>query len=790
MYLIFTHRETYSNIKNIGTGIDLSALLIVLALWLAWIPSSLQAQASALPDNAQSLPQELVPLDGIVKVAAGNEHTCALTAKGGVKCWGNNDSGQLGDGSIINRMLPVDVVGLGDGVATISAGGFHTCALTVTSRVKCWGENANGQLGDSTMTDSSIPVDVTGLDSNVTTIFAGGSHTCALTVSGGVKCWGYNAIGQLGDGTTTSRTTPVDVVGLSSGVAGISAGNSHTCAVTTAGGVKCWGMDLDGQLGDGGTNWKKSTPVDVTGLNSGVSVVTVGGRHTCALTTAGSVKCWGYNGYGQLGDGSSSQMKSTPVDVTGLNSDVTTIYGGGGHTCALITAGVKCWGLNDYGQLGDGTTTNKNTPIDVIGLDNGITAITTGDNHTCSLGTTGGVKCWGWNDTTNKSTPVDVIGLESNMTAIAAGGWYTCGLSMTGGVKCWGWNDYGQLGDGSTINRTTSVDVAGLGNGINTIDGGWAHTCALNTTGGVKCWGRNSTGQVGDGTTADKSIPVDVVGMGSNVIGITVGGASYAGHTCALTEAGGVKCWGYNELGQVGDGTTTRNKVTPVDVVGLDSGVTAISAGYLHTCALTTAGGVKCWGYNFYGQVGDGTTVNKLIPADVIGLDRNVTAIASGGFHTCALNTTGGVKCWGGNNVGQLGNGNTENQTTPVDVEGLGSGVAAIIAGYWHTCALSTGGGVKCWGWNWNGQLGDGSSGTEGAKRSNPVDVIGLGNDVAAIAAGDSHNCALNTAGSVKCWGSNRYGQLGNIIAWHTTPVDVLVEPTLSNHLFLPSVQR
>jgi alpha-tubulin suppressor-like RCC1 family protein len=763
--------------------------MIVTAFWLIRFPLSLQAYKPVLSDNLQSSPQELVPLDGIMQVKAGNGHTCTLSTTGGVKCWGNNGSGQLGDGSTTNRTLPVDVVGLGNGVAAISVGGFHTCALIVMSGVKCWGKNANGQLGDSTMTDSPIPVDVTGLDSNVTAIFAGGSHTCALTVSGGVKCWGYNDYGQLGDSTTTSKTTPVDVTGLSSGVAGISAGNSHTCAVTTAGSVKCWGMDSDGQLGDGGANWKKSTPVDVTGLNSGVSVVTAGGRHTCALTTAGGVKCWGYNGYGQLGDGSSSQMKSTPVDVTGLDSDVTAIYGGGGHTCALITGDVKCWGLNDYGQLGDGTTTNKSTPIDVIGLDNGLAAITTGNSHTCSLNTTGGVKCWGWNDTTNKSTPVDVMGLGSDMTAIAAGGWYTCGLSMTDGVKCWGWNDFGQLGDGSTTNRATPVNATGLSSGINIIDGGWAHTCVLSTTGGVRCWGRNRTGQVGDGTTTDKSIPVDVVGMGSDVIAIAVGGASYAGHTCVLTRTSGVKCWGYNELGQVGDGTTTKNKVTPVDVVGLGSDVTAISAGYLHTCALTTAGGVKCWGYNFYGQVGDGTTVNKLIPADVVGLDRNVIAIASGGFHTCALITTGGVKCWGGNPAGQLGNGDTENHSTPVDVEGLGSGVAAITAGYWHTCALGTGGGVKCWGWNGESQLGNGSSGVEGNKNT-PVDVVGLGSDVVAIAAGDSHNCALNTAGSVKCWGSNRGGQLGNVIAWYTTPVDVLVQPTLSNHLFLPSVQR
>jgi len=304
-------------------------------------------------------------------LSLGSHHSCALTSAGAVKCWGLNSGGQLGNGTNVNSSAAVDVNGLGTGVIAISAGTFYTCALTSAGAVKCWGANNRGQLGDGTTTAKNVPTDVSGLGSGVVAVSAGGHHSCALTSAGAVKCWGYNNVGQLGDGTTTTRSVPVDVSGLGSGVVAVSAGGTyatgdqyHSCALTSAGAAKCWGFNSSGQVGDG-SNTTRSVPVDVSGLGAGVAAVSTGFQHSCALTSAGTAKCWGYNTYGQLGDGTSTG-KNVPVDVSGLGSGVIAIHSGGNHTCSLMsTNAVKCWGINTYGQLGVSGITSSNTPVDV-----------------------------------------------------------------------------------------------------------------------------------------------------------------------------------------------------------------------------------------------------------------------------------------------------------------------------------------------------------------------------------------------------------------------------------------
>jgi Raf kinase inhibitor-like YbhB/YbcL family protein len=361
--------------------------------------------------------------------------------------------------------------------------------------------------------------------------------------------------------TPTLTPTPSNLWGVSR----VALGRGRaTCALLNNGGAKCWGWNNKGQIGDGTSGIDKLTPTDVVGLSSDVADIVSGGTHTCALLNNGAVKCWGNNSYGEVGDGTWGLTKLSPVNVSGLGSGVTQISAGGSHTCALLeSGGVKCWGLNDYGQLGDGTSG------------------------------------------TNRRSPVDVVSLQAGVARIAAGDGHTCALLGSGEVKCWGKNNYGQVGDGTAgTNRLTPVSVSGLVEGVIQITAGGNHTCGLLTGGGVKCWGHNAFGQIEDGTP-----------FSSGVAQVVAGGA----HTCALLSAGGVKCWGYNGYGQVGDGTAGTDKLTPVDVTGIGSEVTQISAGGSHTCALLQSDMVMCWGSNGNGQVGDGTTSNHFTPVHVRG---------------------------------------------------------------------------------------------------------------------------------------------------------------------------
>ncbi len=393
-------------------------------------------------------------------------------------------------------------------LSPISAGANHTCALLNDGTVKCWGENLNGQLGNNKSGSGEKEVIPTATDSlgaskTAVQISAGANHTCALLNDGKVKCWGANSQGQLGDNTNTAKNTPIYVLHNNDGKNGVAAdeylsnvtqisvGEYHTCALLNDNTVKCWGRNVEGQLGNNDSgNGKKETspPTSAISLGTGKTAVQIstGDDHTCALLNDGSVKCWGKNEFGklgsQLGNGNASNQ-SIPFKVSSLTNAVQ-ISTGGYHTCALLNDGkVKCWGRNGHGQLGDNTNNERNTPIYVLHDNdgkNGVAAdeylssviqISTGEYHTCALLNGGSVKCWGYGwygqlghnepgPDKNKLIPTETDP-TLNAVQISAGGNHTCALLNDGNVKCWGYNDYGQLGDNSTSDSfapTSAID--------------------------------------------------------------------------------------------------------------------------------------------------------------------------------------------------------------------------------------------------------------------------------------------------------------------------------------------
>ncbi len=352
-------------------------------------------------------------------------------------------------------------------ITQVATGGFHTCMLLSEGVVRCWGLNADGQLGDGTNFSRNTATTVHGL-SQVEAISAGNWHTCARLQDGTARCWGRNNVGQLGIGNTNAVSTPHVVTGIS-GVTDISAGYIHTCAVLSDGTARCWGFGMNYRLGTGNTT-NRNTPQAVVGLVVSVDAIAAGFQHTCALSSAGQVYCWGDNGVGQGGSDSSVNTLTSPTAVAAL-SGVGTLVAGDNHTCATLTDGTaRCWGGNLSGQLGDGTTTRSWTPVLVINLSGAVMQVSASlqtPPHTCAYLQGGTAHCWGYNytgqlgdnTTANKSTPVQVLSIHS-ASHVSSRGYHSCAVVEQGRkVRCWGANIDGQLGNGTNTNSPVPVDV-------------------------------------------------------------------------------------------------------------------------------------------------------------------------------------------------------------------------------------------------------------------------------------------------------------------------------------------
>jgi alpha-tubulin suppressor-like RCC1 family protein len=357
-----------------------------------------------------------------------------------------------------------------------------------------------------------------------------------------------------------------------------------------------------------------SAPFAVTLASAAVST---GDVHTCVVTTGGTAYCWGGNDTGDIGDGTTTQRTSPVAVVGGLTFAAVSAGGGYAHTCGVTTGGAAyCWGLNAEGELGDGTVTFHSSPVAVVGSLT-FAAVSAGYKHTCGVTTGGAAYCWGDNGagalgdgtTTLRTSPVAVLG-GLTFAAVSAGDQYTCGVTTGAAAYCWGLNAYGNLGDGTALSRTSPVAVQGGLTFAALSAAGFAHACGVTTGGAAYCWGYNVRGELGDGTTIQRTTPVAVLG------GLTFAAVS-AGydHTCGLTTAGVAYCWGYNVSGALGDGSTTQ-RTRPVGVLG-GLNFAALSTGGAHTCGVTTGGAAYCWGLNYYGELGDGTTTDRLVPTRV-----------------------------------------------------------------------------------------------------------------------------------------------------------------------------
>ncbi len=622
-------------------------------------------------------------------------------------------------------------------VATVDADGLVTAVAEGTTTIRArWPGGAQGSA-----TIVVLPVEPGN-------IAAGYDHSCGIDASGNAYCWGYNNYGQLGTGTTNGSASPVAVTGGHT-FDRVDAGERFSCGVASDSTAYCWGLGSNGRLGNG-TMANSLSPSTVVGGHKFVTVAP-GNNHACGVASDSTAYCWGYNGWGQVGNGSTTDVSAPAAVLGGL--DYVDVAAGYAHSCGVTASGdAYCWGRNNYGELGDGTAgtaDSSHTAVLVLGGQT-FRQIDVGWYHSCGVTADRELYCWGngsYIGTGGGSSSIPVqVSIPDPVEYVTAQQWASCAITSAGTAYCWGSGSYGQGGDGTTWFHSTPVQVSS-GAFLRSISTGGYHTCAGTEAGEAYCWGRNSNGQLGD-ANLPHVVPLAVAG-GLTLQSIESGGY----HTCGLDASGNAYCWGEGGWGQLGNGVFGPS-TTPVSVLGALA-LQQVSGGGRHTCAVTTGQAAYCWGYNFQGQLGTGNTVNTSAPVAVSG-GHSFATVSSGYSHTCGVTTpAGSVYCWGSNSDGQLGDGTTNSDSTPVAVS-LPETIQAVTTGTYHSCALGTSGTAYCWGHGLSGELGHGVWG------SSLIPVTVSGGPFQSIEAGDYYTCGLDPVGNAYCWGSGWSGQIGD----------------------------
>jgi alpha-tubulin suppressor-like RCC1 family protein len=713
---------------------------------------------------------------------AAESNALALRFNGTAWAWGYNVTGNLGNNSTTGRSSPVSVVG--DHSFTQLHGYGGVIALKVDGTAWGWGYNQFGAVGDNSTSNRSSPVSVVGGHSFLAVASEQGLNSIGLKADGSAWTWGWNNYGQLGNNSTTDRSSPVSVVGGHAFVEITDTVNGNDSFARKAdGSVWAWGNNFLGKLGDNSTT-DRSSPVSVVGGHSFVEIDDGMGRKA-----DGTAWTWGDGGNGSIGQGTIAVDRSSPVSVAGNHSftQVTAGY-------SIFRMGLKAdgsawaWGGNDSGNLGDNTTTNRSSPVSVVG-GHSFTAID-GGGPSVSMGLKADGTIWAWGDnqygqlgsnsTANRSSPVSVLGgpitgdcyfgvldPAASFSAINGNG---LAIRSDGTLWSWGVNNIGQVGDGVTINRSSPVSV--IGNHVFAfVIGGSDHVVARKSDGTAWTWGEGEYGGIGNNSTAHRSSPVSVVGDHS-FSKVAAGTLNNAG----IKADGTTWAWGFNGEGQLGN-NSTDNRSSPVSVVGNHS--FASIGGGNELIALKSDGTAWAWGANQFGSLGNNSTTDRSSPVSVVG-GHSFTVIATGGYteYGLALKADGSAWVWGNNFAGELGDNTTANRSSPVSVVG-GHSFVEVDIGLRSSYGRKADGTVWSWGYNNGGELGDNST----SRRSSPVSIVG-GHSFVEIGAGTQQGFARKSDGTLWAWGGNDSGNLGdNTTTNRSSPVSVITTTTTMRYI-------
>jgi len=787
------------------------------SLW-CWGSNQTGQIGNGLTENA-NIPTLIDEGSSWEKISLGTDHSCGIKNNSNLWCWGDNTHSQLGDGTTAASSIPKQI-GAASNWSEISLGDQFSCAIDADSSLWCWGSNDRNQVGDGDTTDVSIPTAISD-DSDWNSISSGDAHSCAIKTDSSLWCWGDSLYGQVAQ--NIDAKTPTREPSESSWLT-VAANGSHSCAVKNDHSLWCWGFNSQGQLGNS-TTTSQSSPAPVVADSNWIDL-SLGLDHSCAIRDNGSLWCWGNNIQSQLGDGSSTNS-ITPKQI-GEESNWSNISLGNQFSCGIQTDTTTtsqtlwCWGKNDLSQLGHSPVDNK-TPSQIdVAID--WTAVSAGDNHACAINSSNqSLFCWGdnrygqlgLNNTSHAAVPSKEF-TQSKWLGVSSGGNHTCAVQDDDSLWCWGNNSTGQLGIGTTSHQPKPQRVNHIDElNWHSVSSGKDHTCAIDSDFIGHCWGLNEFGQLGNGialnTDTAKRFDLSenwgsVDDNGDLKMGSIDSGAL---HSCGLktdvfdTTSRTLWCGGINNFGQLGIGSTA-NQSAPVQIKGPSATLENwqyVATGHYHSCAITAAGALYCWGKNSHGQLAtanDSNNINNWSLQTAISAgttNDDWLMVAAGANHSCGIKNTDELWCWGDNATDQMGNNaaTKPSQTSPIQVMEIqatedvpGTPFAAkdvAIGGYTstdhstggHTCAIKTDDTLWCWGENDTSQLGEKTTTNRATPTQIIVDAAAEGfppqfnNSWVSIKAGNRFTCGLQTDQQLYCWGDHTLGQTGTV---EITPVE------------------
>lgn len=687
-----------------------------------------------------------------------------IRGDGSLWAWGENTEGQYGNSTTVNKSSPVQVGTLTDW-RQISIGSMQAAAIKSNGTLWTWGGNFTGALGDGTTIRKSSPVQI-GTLTNWASVSAGVDFCIATKTDNSVWAWGFNATGQLGDGTAVNKSSPIQI-GTLTNWSKVAAGSAYSLAIKTDNSLWAWGDGTNGILGDG-TTLEKRSPVQI-GTLTNWSLINAGNAQSAAIKTDGTLWTWGSNASGALGDGT-TVAKSSPIQVGTLtNWSKLVINARSTNSCSAIdTSGrLWAWGTNATGRLGDGTTTARSSPVQIGGSrtwnssSNGAAFAYTEKNGNVYMGATNSNGAIGDSTTVDKSFPV-FIGAQGYWGNTLVAG--SQGLAITkvdNSLWAWGANTYGQLGNSSTIRASSPVQIGALTN-WRSIASGVINTLAIKTNGTLWAWGYGFSGALGLDDPNDKSSPVQV-GAQSWWLQVATDGYSSYGIINNGVTSNLLFSWGLNNFGQLGLDDTGIDRSSPTQVSGNNWG--SVSAGDGWALALTTpaansgGGNLYSTGNNDRGQLGLNDRISRQV-FTLIDVGGDLWSYASaGGNAGYAIKKDGTLWSWGENQDGVLGNSSTVSRSNPVQVGTL-TNWATVVASTQVAAvfATKTDGTLWFWGNNVDGQAGDGIYPT-GTKFSSPVQV-GTLTTWSSITSGGQAFGGINNNASLYAWGDNSVGNL------------------------------